>query len=137
MLASAPDGNDRQHEDDSDPRVSEEQRRQQQCEQKADAVQEAVEHHHQEVGPCFSALLSGAATPPIRRSEGCRRQAAVSSAMMAAMVRWSANVHRSPGGTSRAAVALSTTRQPPCAGKPMTASRGLAQARHLSQVAPV
>src|SRR6266436_6429675 len=55
--------------------------------------------------------------------------------MTSAIVRCSGKAQGSPTATSRAAVALSTTRQAPCAGKPITASRTWAQAPQLLQVA--
>ena len=74
--------------------------------------------------------------PPIRRSGGSKRQAAVASpATTLPIGRWSGKVHDSPGGTSRATVAFSTFRQALCAGKPMTASRTRAQAPQVLQVA--
>src|SRR4029077_6781799 len=60
---------------------------------------------------------------------------AVSSAMTSAIVLCSENAQLSPVGTSRAAVAASTCRQAPCAGKPITASLTRAQAPQVLQVA--
>src|SRR6516162_6732120 len=47
--------------------------------------------------------------------------------MTSAIVRWSRKAQLVPAGTSRAAIAVSTFRQAPWAGKPITASRTLAQ----------
>src|SRR5438270_771831 len=57
--------------------------------------------------------------------------------MTSAIVRCSRKAQLWPTGTSRAAMAVSTSRQGPCAGKPITASRGSAQAPHDLQVAAV
>src|SRR5207237_609075 len=68
------------------------------------------------------------------KASGCQR---LFWAMTSAIVRCSRKAQLSPTGTSRAAMAVSTSRQRPCAGKPITASRGAAQARQLLQVASV
>src|SRR5579862_4809398 len=78
----------------------------------------------------------------IRRSHGSadfsyQIEADFFSAMTSAIVRWSRKAQLSPSGTSRAAVAFSTTRHGPCAGKPITASRCVVQAPQLLQVASV
>jgi hypothetical protein len=79
---------------------------------------------------------SNPSTLQTRKSGGRRRQAAVvSSAITSAIVRWFPKVQLSPAGTSRAAIAASTCRQAPCAGKPITASRTREQAPQLLQVA--
>ena len=76
------------------------------------------------------------AKPPNPQIRGFRRHSAVaSSAMTSAIERWLVNAQLSPIATSRAAVAASTCRQAPCAGKPITASRTWAQAPQVLQVA--
>jgi hypothetical protein len=80
--------------------------------------------------------VSNASTLQTRRSGGRRCHAAVaSSAMTSAIVRCSRKAQGSPTATSRAAVAASTRRQAPWAGKPITASRAWAQAPQVLQVA--
>ena len=74
--------------------------------------------------------------PPNPQIRGFKRQAAaVSSATTCAIVLCSGNTQLSPAGTSRAAIAASTCRQAPWAGKPITASRTRAQAPQVLQVA--
>ena len=76
------------------------------------------------------------AKPPNPQIRGFKLQAAaVSSAITSAIERWFVNAQLSPTATSRAAVAASTWRQAPCAGKPITASRTWAQAPQVLQVA--
>jgi hypothetical protein len=83
-----------------------------------------------ELGMGFIAL-----TLQTRRSGGRRRQAAiVSSAMTSAIVLCSGKTQLPPAGTSRAAIADSTSRQAPWAGKPITASLTRAQAPQVFQV---
>ena len=73
---------------------------------------------------------------PQSADQGFKLQAAaVSSAITSAIERWFVNAQLSPTATSRAAVAASTWRQAPCAGKPITASRTWAQAPQVLQVA--
>ena len=86
--------------------------------------------------PSERARYSDASAPPVRRSAGRRCQAvALSSARTSAIVLCCWNAQLSPAGTSRAAIAASTRLQAPCAGKPITASRGFAQAPQVLQVA--
>src|SRR5215472_11000698 len=70
--------------------------------------------------------------PSHARSAALSAPAVAASAITWAIERWSGKVHGSPGRTSRAAVAFSTTRQPPCAGRPIIALRCRAQEPHAA-----